>query len=265
MIGIIYKFTIIAKVKYNGNKPFYVGQHWCKSAEDFLCRDYPYYGSGKIWNDFINHLKQSNPNNWRCFIKREILCTVTNSSQKNLDKLEEFWIKREKAHYSYGVGGCNVLWGTPLRIGAGSPMKDPMVKERFSKSLKGKYTGDKSWNWGKSLSEEHAKKLHDAWRGKHHTKETKEKLSKQKRGKNNPMYGKPISEETRKKLSIIHKGRKLSEETRIKISRVKRGIKFSKEARLKMSRAKLGKHLTEETKLKMCKSQRERRKREKLK
>ena len=35
-IGIIYKFTIIAKYKFDGHKPFYVGQHWeIKSVEDF--------------------------------------------------------------------------------------------------------------------------------------------------------------------------------------------------------------------------------------
>ena len=30
MVGIIYKFTILVKYKFYGNKPFYVGQHWCK-------------------------------------------------------------------------------------------------------------------------------------------------------------------------------------------------------------------------------------------
>lgn len=40
MIGIIYKFTIIAKYKMDGHHPFYIGQHWCKSKEDFLERNY---------------------------------------------------------------------------------------------------------------------------------------------------------------------------------------------------------------------------------
>lgn len=47
MIGIIYKFTIKAKYTKDGHKPFYIGQHWCRSVDDFLCRDYPYYGSGE--------------------------------------------------------------------------------------------------------------------------------------------------------------------------------------------------------------------------
>ena len=112
MIGIIYKFTILAKIKRDGHKPFYIGQHWCKSKDDFLCRDYPYYGSGTIWLKCIKKLKKSNSDNWRFFVKREILCVIANNSQKTLDKLEEFWIKREKSHHSYELGGCTVLWGT---------------------------------------------------------------------------------------------------------------------------------------------------------
>lgn len=33
MVGIIYKFTIIAKYKYDGHKPFYVGQHHTKETK----------------------------------------------------------------------------------------------------------------------------------------------------------------------------------------------------------------------------------------
>lgn len=263
MIGIIYKLTIKAKYQMDGHKPFYIGQHWCRSADDFLCRDYPYYGSGKIWNSFLNRLKKDYPSKWRYFIKREVLCTVTNNSQKILDRLEEFWIKREKSHYSFHLGGCNVLWGTPLRIGAGSPMKDPLVKEKFSNSLKGKYTGEKSWNWGKHLSEEHSRKLHEGWKGRHHTEETKRKLSEMKKGKNNPMYGKSISDETREKLSKAHKGRKFSEEARRHMSESRVGMKLSEETKWKMSQRKLGRKLSEETKLKMREAQQKRRKREK--
>lgn len=47
MIGIIYKFTIVAKYKMDGHKPFYVGQHG--RADDFD----DYDGSGSIWGDFF--------------------------------------------------------------------------------------------------------------------------------------------------------------------------------------------------------------------
>lgn len=61
MIGIIYKLTIKAKYQKDNHKPFYIGQHWCRSVDDFLCRDYLYYGSGKIWNSFLNRLKKDYP------------------------------------------------------------------------------------------------------------------------------------------------------------------------------------------------------------
>ena len=32
MIGIIYKFTIIAGYKIEGHKPYYVGQHWERNS-----------------------------------------------------------------------------------------------------------------------------------------------------------------------------------------------------------------------------------------
>lgn len=34
MIGIIYKFTIVAKYKMDGCKPFYIGQHFEKISEE---------------------------------------------------------------------------------------------------------------------------------------------------------------------------------------------------------------------------------------
>ena len=52
MIGIIYKFTILAKYKFDGHRPFYVGQHF--GLDDF--DTYP--GSGAIWTDFINRMKK---------------------------------------------------------------------------------------------------------------------------------------------------------------------------------------------------------------
>ena len=211
MIGIIYKFTIIAKYKYDGHKPFYVGQHWCESADNFLCRNYSYYGSGSIWNDFLNRLKKDYPNHWRKFIRREILY-IHECSQKALDKLEEYYIKKCKAHYSYKQGGCNVLWGTANKFGSGSPMKDPMIAEKCGNTLHVRYAGKNSWNYGKKMSIE-----------------TRKKLSKIKKGSRGPNIGKKFSDDIRRKMSEAAKirlsdpknnpmyGKRHSEETRIKM------------------------------------------------
>ena len=117
-IGIIYKFTIITKYKFDGHKPFYVGQHF--GLDDF--DTYP--GSGAIWTDFITRLKLDFPTCWRKLIKREVLYQRP-CSQIALDVLEAHFIKKEQSHYSYKKGGCNILWGTANSFGSGSPSKDP--------------------------------------------------------------------------------------------------------------------------------------------
>ena len=86
MIGIIYKFTILAKYKYNGCRPFYIGQH--VGEEDFDS----YWGSGSIWLDFLNRLKNDYPKYWTRLVRREVLY-IHECSQKALDKLEEYYIK----------------------------------------------------------------------------------------------------------------------------------------------------------------------------
>lgn len=133
MYGIIYKFTIVAKYKFDGHKPFYVGQRWeSKSIDKFLSRNCNNYsGSGTIWTDFIKRLKQDYPIYWRKLIKREVLYASEMVNQKGLDILEEYYIKKEQSHYSYQKGGCNILWGSSFGRGNKSPTKDPLVRKKM--------------------------------------------------------------------------------------------------------------------------------------
>jgi len=195
MVGIVYKFTIIAKYKMDGHHPFYIGQHWCKSKEDFLNRDYPYYGSGSIWNDFLSKIKKEYPTKWRYFIRREILCCVNNDeNQRMLDKLEEYWIKREKAHKSKHLGGCNILWGTANNFASGSPSKQDFVKMKIKSSVDDWYRSEAGLKFKKRLSEQKkGKKLSDEVRDKIKT------LSPN--GDKSYWYGKKLSEETKRKIS----------------------------------------------------------------
>lgn len=209
MIGIIYKFTIIAKYKFDGHKPFYVGQHF--GLDDFDTYD----GSGKIWNIFIKRLKKEFPTCWRKLIKREVLYQHE-CSQKALDKLEEYYIKKCKSHYSYGVGGCNILWGTANKFGSGNPSKDPLVRKKHSKFV---------INWWKEHPKE-KEKLSKRRSGTKTPKYIRDKISKSLigmfAGDKNPMFGKKFSEETKKKMSLAQSKRKHrkshSEETKRKIS-----------------------------------------------
>lgn len=236
MIGIIYKFTILAKYKKDGYKPFYIGQHWCKSAYDFLCRDYPYYGSGSIWNDFLDRLKKDYPDKWRYFIKREILCIITNNSQKTLNQLEEFWIKREKSHYSYKLGGTNVIWGSLIDF---CPTKDPEVRKKLSKTKKEWFrTHEASWK-GKIMPEEQKEHLRYMMLGRKLSEETRKKISKNHHdvsGIKNPNYGNgnairgdknPMKNpEIAKRNAELRKGKKRTAEQRMRMSEGRKHIKY---------------------------------------
>ena len=224
MIGIIYKLTIIAKYKMDGHRPFYIGQHWCKSKEDFLKRNYPYYGSGVIWNKFLKRLKKDYPSCWHYFVKREILCCVTNEDkQSTLNKLEKYWIKREHSYYIHSIGGCNATEFVE------NPAKDPLV--------------------GKKIS--NAKMKYHPMRGKHLSEEQKKRLSFANSGRGNPFYGKRHTEEARKRISESKKnkpnyklrGREFSEETRKKMS-----ISAKRRMSNPLNNPMFGKHHSEETK-----------------
>ena len=213
MKGIIYKFTILTHLKRNGVKPFYVGQHWSnKDVNHFLRKDcYVYDGSGAIWTDYIKNLKNKYPKNWRKLIRREILCIVNKYDEKLLNKLEEFFIKHEKAHYSYEVGGCNILWGAAVEH---SPSKDPLVKEKLRKA-----------NLGKTYSEETKRKLSELKSGSNHwaygkkfSKEIREKMSSSHIGKPSGRKGKQNSKTTREKISISNTGKKRTDCFKIKRS-----------------------------------------------
>ena len=178
MIGIIYKFTVLARYKMNGHKPFYVGQRWeRKSVDKFLSRNCSNYnGSGSIWNDFLDRLKKDYPKNWRKLVKREVLYVSEMVNQKGLDVLEEYYIKKCKAHYSYKQGGCNILWGSSFGRGKESPTKDPLVR--------------------KKMRENHAD-----FKGKNNPFYGDHRFA----GENNPFYGKKHSKENRKRQSEIMK------------------------------------------------------------
>ena len=189
-IGIIYKFTIIAKIKRDGHKPFYIGQHWEKrSIEYFLSRDSDYYGSGTIWLDYVDGLRRLRPDNWKLFIKREVLYCSDRITQRGLDALEEYFIKKYKSHYSNLNGGCNVLLGTANGFGSTNPMYDKEIINKVREKKKGKYGGKNCYWYNKHLSDETKKKLGDLAR---------ERFAKGK----HPSLGRKMSDESKKKMRL---------------------------------------------------------------
>ena len=222
MIGIIYKFTILT------NRRFYVGQHEAESVDEFLIsKPYLsscYWGSGSaIWGHVLNNHIEKYPTNWNKLIKREILLVMNSYSPKALNRMERYWIKKAKAHYSFKVGGCNFLWGEARGDDWVNAMKIPEIRAKVSAknriSLKGKLAGEKHWNYGKHRPKEVREKISEAHKGKTLSEETKLLLSEMRKGK-------PKSESHKKKIGDAQRGRKsvhfgkhLSKEQRQKISK----------------------------------------------
>ena len=165
MIGIIYKFTIRAKIKYKDHKPYYIGQHWHNgSLEEFESMYNDYWGSGTIWNALLNKLREKNTKNWRVFVKREILFSSDSVSQKALDKLEEFYIKKYKSCYFSNLGGCNIIQGSANEIGINNPAKDPMVRKYLSDLWKTEEFRDKQKITRLKNKEKNSEKIREIWK-----------------------------------------------------------------------------------------------------
>lgn len=222
MIGIIYKFTILT------DRRFYVGQHEAESVEEFLVSKPSlyscYWGSGSaIWEHVLKKHIDKYPTNWNKLIKREILLVMNSYSPKALNRMERYWIKKAKSHYSFKVGGCNFLWGEARGDDWVNAMKIPEIRAKVSAknriSLKGKLAGDKHWNYGKHRPKEVREKISEAHKGKTLSEETKLLLSEMRKGK-------PKSESHKKKIGDAQRGRKsvhfgkcLPKEQREKISK----------------------------------------------
>lgn len=222
MIGIIYKFTILT------NRRFYVGQHEAESVDEFLISKPSlsscYWGSGSaIWEHVLKKHIDKYPTNWNKLIKREILLVMSSYSPKSLNRMERYWIKEAKAHYSFKVGGCNFLWGEARGDDWVNAMKIPEIRAKVSAknriSLKGKLAGDKHWNYGNHRPKEVREKISEAHKGKTLSEETKLLLSEMRKGKpKSKSHKKKIGDAQRGRKSV-HFGKHLTKEQREKISK----------------------------------------------
>ena len=92
---------------------------------------------------------------------------------------------------------------------------NPMDNEESRKKLSETRKGENNPNYGKTLSEEHRKKIGKAMKGKTLSEKTKQKMSEATKGENNPMYGKKHTEESKQKMSETKKGKNNPRATKV--------------------------------------------------
>ena len=123
---------------------------------------------------------------------------IEECSEKELSNLEIYYIWYYHTYlYDEKCNGYNMTIG-------GETIKGYRHTEESKIKMSESHKGEKSYNFGKHLSEETRKKISEANKGKTHSEETRQKISDSIKGENNPFYGKTHSEETRQKMSENH-------------------------------------------------------------
>jgi hypothetical protein len=156
--------------------------------------------------------------------------------------------------------GAKLSDETKRKIGAKSKARKRSKEEieKIRTSLKRRYESQSHHSKGTKLTEEHKRKVGEAFKGKILTEEHKRKISdgRKRHYQNDPNAYRdgnpgPRSDEFRRKLSKAHTSKKLSEETKRKIGEANKGRKHTEESKLKMSRVQTGRIVSPEARRKL--------------
>ena len=206
-MGVIYKTVNLI------NGKIYVGRNKHNNPK--------YLGSGTIIQLAFQKYGLEN-------FKKEILEECENHL---LDEREKFWIKELKSQdpligYNIADGGHNDF-----------TMND-YIKDKISKSLKGKYTGVNAFRYGIQLSEEHRERF-------------LERAMKLKGKTLEEFYGEERANEIKKKISDSHSGVPLSQKHCESISKAKKGVPLTDKQKEGISKGMMGREISELTKKKL--------------
>ena len=163
----------------------------------------------------INRILQNNPDRY----KYCALWEIDDCTDNHLNQMEIFYIKKYDPQFNFTEGGD----------GSSGFKHSEETRKKMSEAQKGKNHP----MYGKTLSEEHKKKISESLKGKTLSAKTRKKMSEAQKGKT-------FSEETRKKISKSLKGKTLSEETRKKISKSQNTTGFYRVSKQKDNHCKQG-------------------------
>lgn len=221
-------FGIIYKAINRINDKVYIGQ-----TTESLKRRRNYHENTPTGYYFQRAIKKHGPENFDWEIIE--YC----NSKEELDEMEFHYIMQ----YDSFNNGYNLTLGGEGSVGWAPSIE---IRQKISKSKKGKLTGPENPFYGKK-----------------HSKKTKQKMSENHvdySGKNHPMYGKTPSQETKIKIGLASKGRNIARKhtkeavEKIRIAKFgKKRAPFSLETRKKMSISHLGKKRPQKVKDKISK------------
>jgi hypothetical protein len=153
---------------------------------------------------------------------------------------EECCIFEAEQHY---IDTLEPEYNIATVAGGGAGPRSEETKRKISDAMK----GEKHPFFGKTLSEDHRKKISEANLGKKAwnkgmplTEEHKRKMSEAVSGEKHPQFGVARSEETKRRISEKLMGHEVSAETRRKIREALTGKVIPDEVREKISRAQGG-------------------------
>ena len=124
--------------------------------------------------------------------------------------------------------------------GERNPYYGKSLSEEHKRKLSEAHSGENNYWYGKHLSEEHKRKLSESCKGKIVSEESRRKMSESTKGEKNPMYGKTHSAEARQKISEAWKGRHHSLETKQKMSKSKNSTGYYRVSKKPCSSCKQG-------------------------
>ncbi len=153
---------------------------------------------------------------------------------------EERCIYEAEQHY---IDTLEPEYNIATVAGGGSGPRSEETKRKISDAIK----GEKHPFFGKTLSEDHRKKISEANLGKKAwnkgmplTEEHKRKMSEAVSGEKHPQFGVARSEETKRRISEKLMGHEVSAETRRKIGEALTGKAIPDEVKEKISKANAG-------------------------
>lgn len=207
---------IIYKTTYLPTNKIYIGKHKVKNIKTL---DPWYVGSGCKISKLIQKDKDKFGAEWIRLYKREVLVKINNDDLEKVGKIEIYFIRKFDA--TNPDIGYNLI--EEVSILDLHEFTDE-IKDKISKTLKKRY---------KENPECHS------MLGRHHSEISKRKISEYQR--QNPSFkGRCHTKETKEKLREIKLGSHATEYTKLRVSQTHKGIKKSSETKQRMSLSSLG-------------------------